>query len=135
MVNSQAFAKRLQIIIDYYGISATVFSEQIEFNRSTISHLLSGRNKPSLEFILKVLEQFPEVELYWLINGKGSFPSEGSQTSEMKITKHDIPSFSNSSDNHKSKLLPPETKTVQKSSETIDKIIIFYNNGSFKVYQ
>ena len=135
MVNSQAFAKRLQIILDYYGISATVFSEQIEFNRSTISHLLSGRNKPSLEFILKVLEQFPEVELYWLINGKGSFPSEGSQTSEMKITKHDIPSFSNSSDNHKSKLLPPETKTVQKSSETIDKIIIFYNNGSFKVYQ
>lgn len=135
MVNSQAFAKRLQIILDYYGISATVFSEQIEFNRSTISHLLSGRNKPSLEFILKVLEQFPEVELYWLINGKGSFPSEGSQASEIKITKQDIPSFSPSSDNHKPELLPPETKSVQKSSETIDKIIIFYNNGSFKVYQ
>ena len=75
MINSQDFAKRLQKIIDFYGLSATAFSDKIEFNRSTISHLLSGRNKPSLDFIIKVVQEFPEVELYWLINGKGSFPT------------------------------------------------------------
>ena len=64
MVNSADFAKRLQNILDYYGLSATAFSEKIDFNRSTISHLLSGRNKPSLEFIMKVLQEVPEVELY-----------------------------------------------------------------------
>ena len=75
MVNSADFTKRLQNILDYYGLSATAFSEKIDFNRSTISHLLSGRNKPSLEFIMKVLQEFPEVELYWLLNGKGTFPT------------------------------------------------------------
>ena len=74
MVNSADFAKRLGEILDFYGISAAAFSEMIAVNRSTISHLLSGRNKPSLEFVLKVLDAFPEVELYWLLNGQGHFP-------------------------------------------------------------
>ena len=69
MVNSTDFAKRLEKILDYYGLSATVFSEKIDFNRSTISHLISGRNKPSLEFVMKVVHTFEEVNLYWLLNG------------------------------------------------------------------
>ena len=42
--------------------------------RFSISHILSGRNKPSLDFVLKIIKEFPEVELYWLLNGKGNFP-------------------------------------------------------------
>ena len=75
MVNSKDFAIRLQKILDFYAITATAFSDLIDVNRSTISHLLSGRNKPSLEFVLKVLEAFPDVELYWLLNGQGHFPT------------------------------------------------------------
>ena len=87
MVNSTEFAKRLQKVLDFYGLSATAFSEKIDFNRSTISHLLSGRNKPSLEFVMKVLNQFPEVGLYWLLNGTGNFPSTSSSEKEYKIPK------------------------------------------------
>ena len=76
MVNSTDFGKRLQKILNFYGLSAIAFSEAINFNRSTISHLISGRNKPSLEFVMKVLHKFPDVELYWLLNGKGSFPKD-----------------------------------------------------------
>jgi predicted transcriptional regulator len=76
MVNTLDFSKRLQRILDYYSVTATAFSEEINFNRSTISHLLSGRNKPSLEFVMKVLQKYPEVELYWLLNGKGDFPKK-----------------------------------------------------------
>ncbi len=68
MVNSLDFGNRLQKILDFYNISATELSNQISFNRSTISHLLSGRNKPSLDFVMKLLQKFPEVELYWLLN-------------------------------------------------------------------
>jgi hypothetical protein len=52
-----------------------------------LSHLLSGRNKPSLDFILKILDVFPDVDLYWMINGKGSFPknSEPSRQQETKL--------------------------------------------------
>ena len=76
MINNEDFTKRLKKVIDYYGESASSFSEKIGVQRSSISHILSGRNKPSLEFVLKVLSSFPEVELYWLMNGKGVFPSE-----------------------------------------------------------
>ena len=72
MVNSADFTKRLEKILSYYGLTATAFSEEINFNRSTISHLLSGRNKPSLEFVMKVVKHFPEVELYWFLNGKAA---------------------------------------------------------------
>ena len=75
MIDNEAFTKRLQKVIDYYGESASSFAEKIGVQRSSISHILSGRNKPSLDFVLKVLSSFPEVELYWLLNGKGKFPS------------------------------------------------------------
>jgi transcriptional regulator with XRE-family HTH domain len=46
------------------------FADKIGVQRSSLSHLLSGRNKPSLDFILKILDVFPDVDLYWMINGK-----------------------------------------------------------------
>ncbi|WP_370098658.1 helix-turn-helix domain-containing protein, partial [Xanthomarina gelatinilytica] len=71
MINNEEFSKRLQKVMDYYNESASSFAEKIGVQRSSISHILSGRNKPSLDFVLKVLSSFPEVELYWLLNGKG----------------------------------------------------------------
>jgi transcriptional regulator with XRE-family HTH domain len=74
MVNTDEFIKRLEIILDYYSLSASSFAEKIGVQRSSISHLLSGRNKPSLDFILKIVEIFPDIDLYWILNGFGSFP-------------------------------------------------------------
>ena len=92
MVNTSNFSKRLQKILDFYGVTATSFSEKIAFNRSTISHLLSGRNKPSLDFVMKVLQKFPEVELYWLLNGKGSFPAiKSTPSSILTLSKNKTP--------------------------------------------
>ncbi len=133
MVNSADFAKRLQKILDYYGISATAFSEEIEVNRSTISHLLSGRNKPSLDFVMKVIQHYPEVGLYWLLNGKGSFPAE---TPEPQIPVTPIPEETA----FQSQVNPSEEKLQQKTSSQehtgeIDRIVIFYKDGSFKAYK
>src|SRR6476660_6577189 len=74
MVNTEDFIKRLEIMLDYYGLNASSFADKIGVQRSSLSHLLSGRNKPSLDFILKILDVFPEVDLYWVLNGKGTFP-------------------------------------------------------------
>ena len=125
MVNSADFAKRLQNILDYYGLSATAFSEKIDFNRSTISHLLSGRNKPSLEFIMKVLQQFPEVELYWLLNGKGTFPTSPITEKEIASSKgKDVPSK-----------VYENFKIEKVNDSSIERIVIFFKDGSFKSYQ
>jgi transcriptional regulator with XRE-family HTH domain len=142
MVNSAAFAKRIEKILSYYGISATAFAETISFNRSTISHILSGRNKPSLEFVMKIVNTYPEVELYWLLNGKGDFPPlEDSNENSVSDSLQDISA--------KTKDKAPSKKTDQLSSKknnapisnhrldsssNIDRIVIFYADGSFKEY-
>ena len=74
MLNTTDFAQRLQQVMDYYGLNAAAFADSLEIQRSGISHLLSERNKPSLDFILKLIEKFPEVDMYWITQGKGSFP-------------------------------------------------------------
>ena len=56
MVNVEKFAERLNKIMDFYEITAGNFADKIEVQRSSISHILSGRNKPSLDFVLKVLK-------------------------------------------------------------------------------
>ena len=122
MVNTEDFIKRLQKIIDYYGESASSFAEKIGVQRSSISHILSGRNKPSLDFILKILSAYPEVDLYWLFNGKGEFPS----IVKIEDTKQDTiaPGL------NYGKLLSETDK-----NKTIERIVIFYSDGSFKNYE
>ena len=136
MVNSTEFSKRLQEILHYYGLSATAFSEAIDFNRSTISHLLSGRNRPSLEFVMKVLQNFPEVELYWLLNGSGTFPAAKndpipSSTSPLESPKRD-PSLAESRKN-----INEVTDNTQNLSDLgdLEQVILFFKDGSFKVYK
>ena len=138
MVNSTDFGKRLQIILNYYGISATDFSNQISVNRSTISHLLSGRNKPSLDFVMKVLEKFPDVELYWILNGKGKFPAEKNENTTTSSLNEKAPIIATSLKNvEKTQNDAPLSSNISKSlnEENIDRIIIFYKDGSFKSYK
>lgn len=129
MINNSDFGKRLQKIIEFYGLSATIFAEKLEVNRSTISHLLSGRNKPSLDFVLKVLHHFPEVELYWLLNGKGIFPSKNQSN---KLT---TPTFDKSLNTKKTTISSQHINTNSLDDDEIDKIVIFYKNGTFKAYK
>ena len=130
MVNSLEFGKRLQIIMDHYGISATAFAENLGINRSTISHLLSGRNKPSLDVVMKVLETYPEVELYWLLNGTGSFPSTPKNMQEAPLPKS-IPT----ADTIQQSLPNLDMSTQSGSEKTVERVVIFFSDGSFKAYQ
>ena len=122
MINSAEFTERLQKVIDFYGESASGFAEKIGVQRSSISHILSGRNRPSLDFVMKVLHTYPEVELYWLMNGKGEFPRQ-LETSEYP-----------NSNTPETKIETKTTSAEPKSNSEIEKIIIFYKDGTFKSY-
>lgn len=141
MVNTDDFIKRLEIILDYYGLSASSFADKIGVQRSGLSHLLSGRNKPSLDFILKIIEFFPEVDLYWILNGKGTFPkSDTVSTAAIQeyAVEENIPdlfstaTFSGQevSGNEKT-ALPP----IFNNPDAIERIVIFYKDGTFKNYE
>jgi transcriptional regulator with XRE-family HTH domain len=64
--------KRLSSLIKALGLSAAQFADEIGVQRSSISHVISGRNKPSMDFIEKILQRFPRVNADWLIMGSGS---------------------------------------------------------------
>lgn len=142
MVNIDDFIKRLETILDYYNLSASAFADKINVQRSSLSHLLSGRNKPSLDFIIKVIEVFPEVDLYWILNGRGVFPKQDKQllkpTAVANTTHEQFPDlFSTASTNH-----PLTNKDIEKTSNSsnttqkeIERIVIFYTDGSFKNYE
>jgi transcriptional regulator with XRE-family HTH domain len=121
MINQEDFVSRLKKVMSYYNETAASFSEKIGVQRSSISHILSGRNKPSLEFILKILSSYNEVDLYWLLNGKGTFPKIENKT--------------DSPEKHSEKQNPSKTISNSNNSDDIERIIIFYKDGSFKNFQ
>ena len=125
MINTEDFTHRLQKVMDHYNESASSFAENIGVQRSSISHILSGRNKPSLDFILKILSAYPEVELYWLLNGKGTFPK--SLTAAPKEPNEASKDYSIS--NNEMPVL--ETK----DEKIIERIVIFYSDGTFKNFK
>lgn len=133
MLNTEEFIKRLEKLMEFYGLSASLFADKIGVQRSGISHLLSGRNKPSLDFVLKICEEFPEVDLYWLLNGNGTLlkPDTAPITSIVSETKKII-----SEENH----FPTEIKSGKENTKietdsSMFKIVLLYNDGSFKDFE
>lgn len=152
MVNTEDFIKRLEYLLDYYSLSASSFADKIRVQRSSISHLLSGRNKPSLDFILKIIDVFPDVNLYWMLNGKGNFLksdiTESTPTSpqieiqpEVISTENDFQSSLFDSEMSAPEIEIQESKNTSQpisenfsnsSNSDIYKIVIFYKDGTFR---
>jgi transcriptional regulator with XRE-family HTH domain len=156
MVNIDDFVKRLEIILDYYSLNASSFADRIGVQRSSMSHLLSGRNKPSLDFVMKILEVFPDVDLYWILNGKGTFPKSDEETilskSNLVSENENVATPISSNENFETVDLfsQANSKEIEKTQTKnfseiknsnlnpeegeIEKIVFFYKNGTFKVY-
>ncbi len=119
MVNIVEFTDRIKKVMSFHALSASLFADKIGVQRSSISHLLSGRNKPSLDFVLKVTQAFDDVDVYWLLNGKGTFPK------------------AISSNNSSTTPLPQTRATSEQeilSQKKIQRIVVFYSDGTFEEY-
>ena len=145
MVNTDDFIKRLEIILYYYSLNASSFADKIGVQRSSMSHLLSGRNKPSLDFILKIIDFFPDVDLYWILNGTGSFPknaepidNKNSDSSFQNLASPTpIDLFSQIPLPIEKELIHENIKQIARTPENdseIEKIVFFYKDGTFKSY-
>ena len=69
-VNTMDVSKRISKIINEKKISASKFASTIDVKRSNLSHILSRRNKPSIDFFHKIKKAYPEIDLNWLITGE-----------------------------------------------------------------
>jgi len=135
MVNNINFTLRLKKILNYYNLSATQLADKIGVQRSSISHLLSGRNKPSLDFVLKLIKHFNDVDLYWLLNGKGKFPKQDGTLGSKNISEDLKSSDLTDRNEEKEQIVSKIKNIISIKDKSIEKIIIFYTDGSFKKYK
>ena len=122
--------------------SAAQFAEEIGVQPSGISHILSGRNKPSLDLILKMLDKYTFLSMEWLLFGKGNmykeasmqklFDESGMGTEKVKpIEKQDI------KDSDKKEKADNTENAEQKQNKRIPavvKIVWFYSDNSFREF-
>lgn len=137
-MESLEFTNRLQKLLDYYDLSASGFATKIGVQRSSISHVLSGRNKPSLDFVMKLLNNFNEVSIEWLIDGKGTFPKSVATPTpvENDIIKNHTPKIETGTPLAKTPSIDSNKEIVNISSDKqIDKIILLYTDGSFESFK
>lgn len=100
--------KRIAEIMKKKKISASDLSKKINVQKSSISHILSGRNKPSLDFVVKLSNSFGDINLDWLINGKN--PTTPTLNSDL-LEKND------------------------NLKKRVAKIVLFYDDLSFDTYE
>ena len=135
MLNTEEIVRRIEEVRNNYQLSASAFATKIGVQRSAMSHILSGRNKPSLEFLLKIYEAFDEVELQWLILGNpSSLPTKENpelfDSSEVLFEKHNIPpkDYPTLDDLRYTKEISIETE----ESVSLKEIIYIYDDESFE---
>lgn len=124
MLNTEDLITRIKTLMDQHELNASSFAETIGVQRSSISHVLSGRNKPSLEFLAKIETAFDEVSFEWLLKGE----ENRAPISTPPPTRSEISSGNESikiPQKRIDKPLPPP------SIEDIIKIVHYYADGSF----
>lgn len=132
---TMSLIERIRKVINDSELSSAAFADKIGVQRSSISHILSGRNKPSLDFVLKVLHAFPTLHSDWLLLGKEAaqtkivadtpvlFPTEKDPQPEQpkieqpeKLVQHNTPQ-----------------KNIQDGQE-VERVTIFYSDGTCSTY-
>ncbi len=65
------FKDRLAFLMEHFDLSQSDLAERSGVSRSSIGHMLNGRNQPSMDFLAGVLQEWPEIDADWLVMGKG----------------------------------------------------------------
>ena len=106
--------RRFQTILDLENLSPAQLADRLGVQRSGISHILSGRNKPSFELLQRVVQSFPEISAEWLITGNGKPLKEQNQAA----TSGAASSAANSRSSGTTPSISPSTTSGSNNSST-----------------
>ena len=153
---------RIKKFMDFKGISPSELADSIGVQRSNVTHVLKGRNKPSFQFIEKMLQIYPELNAKWLLLGTG--PMVDSPIKSRSLFDQIIDETPASAAKQKSEQAKPEIPIVEKpivelndtttpsvsaekieiqndlkdqffsSEKPIERLIVFFKDSTFKVY-
>ena len=145
---------RIKQLMEKKNMTSTQFSDEIGIQRSSLSHVLSGRNKPSLDFMLKIKDRFPETNLDWLLLGLDKMVLEDqykpiinvpesnqnlqTETRELDFRTKSSGQTLSEEDTELIMARSEEPAAYRKSSDKIEKqpetIIMIFSDQTFSVY-
>lgn len=141
MNDEYAINDRIAHLISEYGLTNADFAKKLGVPASSISHLLSKRNKPGLSLIESLLDTYKDIDANWLITGVRSSRSMAKSIADVPV-EQDL--FSSISD-EKVDVFPEKSVVAEqkndvilpsndKPSKKIEKIVVFYNDKTFSEY-
>jgi len=155
--------ERIKKFMEYKGISPSELADSIGVQRSNVTHVLKNRNKPSFQFIEKMLQVYPELNAKWLLLGQGSMIENSTKnktlfdqlTDNVASTPKALPSEKLQVNEPKEEVTNLENKNVTKpvnqdtekketdnsikdqffsQEKPIERLIVFFKDQTFKVY-
>jgi transcriptional regulator with XRE-family HTH domain len=148
--------ERITQIMQKEEMTAAQFAEKIGLSPSSLSHILNGRNNPSLDVVMKIHKACNYVNLSWLIYGEGEMEEQqdSSQLEETGISGISMfdesaffsPEGTEESENRKEiaskspvftpkEIVREEIKYVEKPARKITEIRIFFDNGTYETFR
>ena len=135
--------ERFKQLLEEKNLTATRFAAMIKVNASAMSHILNGRSKPGFDVLDKIAQAFPDVNLNWLISGKGSLYNNRISTPAKEVEK--IPVQKNLFEEEE-KRFPIEEEEILRPAvsvasiptakgKKVKRIILFFEDGSFEDYE
>jgi DNA-binding XRE family transcriptional regulator len=143
-----AIIARIRQIMQHFGLNAATFADKINIQRSALSHIFSERNKPSLDVIQKIIQVFPEVDINWLLTGKGSIISltkniegvdlEESISSVVDVEANEFTNVTTPKNEPPGKMIDPNGEDLESNDQSerkkIEMITVFYSDKTFTTY-
>jgi DNA-binding XRE family transcriptional regulator len=140
-------SEKIKQILATKKISPSHFADEIGIQRSSMSHILAGRNKPSLDIVQKIIKRFPDLGMAWILDDEDlpsdiqqepipvrpepvqrkvstPFTEPAREIQPTNISVDDKPSVEN---------VPAQPTTM--APKTVERVIIFYTDGTFQEYR
>ena len=125
MTRHSKIIDRIKKIISDNGLTNSSFADKIGVPRSSISHVLSGRNNPSLNLIIKILQSFDGISADYLLSGDLLAPSQPITYKDQKYNNLTLfPELD-------IKIEPKEE--VKIDEDLVKSVILVYENNKFEI--
>jgi len=130
--------ERIKLILDKEGISPSELADSLGIGRPLLSHIFSGRNKPSLQVVLKILETYPAYSANWLLTGKEGANDFKNTPSKIEVLDNPKTDFVENTIVNKSESQPELPKT--KNAKTLPKeqpevVLLMFEDKTFESYK
>lgn len=131
---------RIARILKDTKLTSSKFADILDVQASGVSHIISGRNKPSLDFLQKILTNFTNINAHWLIMGEGEMYKIVKRQTQINFELGETnkptnpPLQSEISNSQEVKNTEKMTQAIENKAKEIKKIIVFYNDNSFEEF-